>query len=187
MVTVMRGGEEVKISKRAGSYVTVRDLVDGWAAMRCGTSSSCGRATRSSSSTSISRARSRRRTRSTTSRWRTRGMSGIFRVGGIDPAAIDRRRRRFDVLVEPEEQELIKACSTFPRWWQGAAEALEPHRVAAYLHDTARRHAPLVPQASRPRTSPSRSCARGSCSRAPRRSCCGTDSRILGITAPERM
>ena len=28
MVTVMRGKEEVKISKRAGSYVTVRDLVD---------------------------------------------------------------------------------------------------------------------------------------------------------------
>jgi arginyl-tRNA synthetase len=28
MVTVMRGGAEVKISKRAGSYVTLRDLVD---------------------------------------------------------------------------------------------------------------------------------------------------------------
>ncbi len=28
MVTVMRGGQEVKISKRAGSYVTVRDLVE---------------------------------------------------------------------------------------------------------------------------------------------------------------
>jgi len=28
MVTVMRAGEEVKISKRAGSYVTVRDLID---------------------------------------------------------------------------------------------------------------------------------------------------------------
>ncbi len=28
MVTVMRGKEEVKISKRAGSYVTVRDLID---------------------------------------------------------------------------------------------------------------------------------------------------------------
>jgi arginyl-tRNA synthetase len=28
MVTVMRGGEEVKISKRAGSYVTLRDLID---------------------------------------------------------------------------------------------------------------------------------------------------------------
>ncbi len=28
MVTVMRAGEEVKISKRAGSYVTLRDLID---------------------------------------------------------------------------------------------------------------------------------------------------------------
>jgi len=28
MVTVMRGGQEVKISKRAGSYVTVRDLIE---------------------------------------------------------------------------------------------------------------------------------------------------------------
>jgi arginyl-tRNA synthetase len=28
MVTVMRGGEEVKISKRSGSYVTLRDLIE---------------------------------------------------------------------------------------------------------------------------------------------------------------
>ena len=28
MVKVMRGGQEVKISKRAGSYVTMRDLID---------------------------------------------------------------------------------------------------------------------------------------------------------------
>ena len=28
MITVMRGGEEVKISKRAGSYLTLRDLID---------------------------------------------------------------------------------------------------------------------------------------------------------------
>ena len=28
MVTVMKGGEEVKLSKRAGSYVSVRDLID---------------------------------------------------------------------------------------------------------------------------------------------------------------
>ena len=28
MVTVMKGGEEVKITKRAGSYVTLRDLID---------------------------------------------------------------------------------------------------------------------------------------------------------------
>ena len=28
MITVMKGGEEVKLSKRAGSYVTLRDLID---------------------------------------------------------------------------------------------------------------------------------------------------------------
>jgi arginyl-tRNA synthetase len=28
MITVMRGGQEVKISKRAGSYVTLRDLIE---------------------------------------------------------------------------------------------------------------------------------------------------------------
>ena len=28
MVTVMRGGEEVKLSKRAGSYLTLRDLIE---------------------------------------------------------------------------------------------------------------------------------------------------------------
>src|SRR5436853_5429287 len=28
MVTVMKGGEEMKISKRAGSYVTLRELID---------------------------------------------------------------------------------------------------------------------------------------------------------------
>ncbi|MRT33254.1 arginine--tRNA ligase, partial [Xylella fastidiosa subsp. multiplex] len=28
MVKVMRGGQEVKISQRAGSYVTMRDLID---------------------------------------------------------------------------------------------------------------------------------------------------------------
>ena len=38
MVKVMRGGEEVKISKRAGSYVTMRDLIDWSAATLCATS-----------------------------------------------------------------------------------------------------------------------------------------------------
>ena len=36
MVTVMKGGEEVKISKRAGSYVTLRDLIE-WSNGEVGT------------------------------------------------------------------------------------------------------------------------------------------------------
>ena len=38
MVTVMRGGEEVKISKRAGSYVTLRDLIEWSGGVRDGLS-----------------------------------------------------------------------------------------------------------------------------------------------------
>ena len=58
MVTVMRGGEEVKISKRAGSYVTLRDLIDevGRDAVRVLPRVAQGRHA-SSSSTSTSRAR----------------------------------------------------------------------------------------------------------------------------------
>ena len=36
MVTVMRGGQEVKISKRAGSYVTLRDLIEWSGGVRDG-------------------------------------------------------------------------------------------------------------------------------------------------------
>jgi arginyl-tRNA synthetase len=41
------------------------------------------------------------------------------------------------VLELPEEQELIKALLDYPSLIAGAAESLEPHRVATYLHDTA--------------------------------------------------
>jgi len=71
LVKVLRGGQEVKISKRAGSYVTVRDLIDWVGAMRCVFSSSRARPTRNSCSTSTWHYRRTTRIRSTTSRWRT--------------------------------------------------------------------------------------------------------------------
>jgi arginyl-tRNA synthetase len=63
-------------------------------------------------------------------------LSGIFRVGEIDPAAIS-TDIDFSQLALPEETELMKALLDFPSLVLGAAEALEPHRVATYLHDTA--------------------------------------------------
>ena len=136
MVTVMRGGEEVKISKRAGSYVTVRDLVD-WVGrdavryfflMRRGDSQLVF-------DVDLARTQSEENPVYYIQMAHAR-LSGIFRVGGIDPAAID-PDTPLDALVEPEEQELIKRLLDFPALVKGAAEALEPHRVAAYLHDTA--------------------------------------------------
>ncbi len=43
MVTVMKGGQEVKISKRAGSYVTLRDLIE-WSNGEAGTDGNEGEA-----------------------------------------------------------------------------------------------------------------------------------------------
>jgi arginyl-tRNA synthetase len=64
-------------------------------------------------------------------------MSGIFRVGEIDVASITGDDVDLSVLELPEETELMKALLDFPTLIAGAAEALEPHRVATYLHDTA--------------------------------------------------
>ena len=66
-------------------------------------------------------------------------MSGIFRVGGIDPASVTGEGADLSLLSLAEEQELIKQLLDFPAVVQGAASALEPHRVATYLHDLAGR------------------------------------------------
>jgi arginyl-tRNA synthetase len=139
MVTVMKGGEEVKISKRAGSYVTVRDLVDEvgrdavryFFLMRKGDS-------QLQFDVDLARSQSEENPIYYVQMAHAR-MCGIFRVGEIDrltfqpPAAAD-----LGVLQEAEEQELILALADFPRTVASAADALEPHRVANYLLETAR-------------------------------------------------
>ena len=64
-------------------------------------------------------------------------LAGIFRVGGIDAATIAADGVDFGQLALPEESELMKALLDFPATVASAAESLEPHRVATYLHDTA--------------------------------------------------
>ena len=137
MVTVMRGGEEVKISKRAGSYVTVRDLIDEvgrdavryFFLMRKGDSQLVF-------DVDVARSQSEENPVYYIQMAHAR-MSGIFRVGEIDPASITGVDVDLSVLTLPEEQELMKALLDYPALVAGAAEALEPHRVATYLHDTA--------------------------------------------------
>ena len=139
MVTVMKGGEEMKISKRAGSYVTVRDLVDEvgrdavryFFLMRKGDSQLVFDVdlARSQSEDNpvyyIQMAHAR--------------LCGIFRVGGIDPGSVTGEGVDFAQLALPEETELIKALLDFPALVAAAADSLEPHRVASYLHDTAQK------------------------------------------------
>ena len=138
MVTVMRGGEEVKISKRAGSYVTVRDLIDEvgrdavryFFLMRKGDSQLVF-------DIDLARSQSEENPVYYIQMAHAR-LSNIFRVGEIDVAAIDPANTHWECLAEPEERELMKALLDWPKLVQGAAEAVEPHRVANYLLETAR-------------------------------------------------
>jgi arginyl-tRNA synthetase len=137
LVTVTRGGEEVKISKRAGSYVTVRDLID-WVGRDAVRYFYLQRKGDSHLVFDVDLARSQSeenpiyRIQMAHAR-----MSGIFRQGGLDPATFTPELVDYALLAEPAEQELINALVDFPRVVSQAAEALEPHRVAQYLLDTA--------------------------------------------------
>ena len=139
LVTVLRGGEEVKISKRAGSYVTVRDLIDDvgrdavryFFLMRKGDS-------QLSFDVDLARSQSEENPVYYIQMAHAR-LSGIFRVGGIDEASVTAEGVDFAQLGLLEEGELMKALLDFPATVASAADSLEPHRVATYLHDTAGR------------------------------------------------
>jgi arginyl-tRNA synthetase len=138
LVTVMRGGEEVKISKRAGSYVTVRDLVDEvgrdavryFFLMRKGDSQLVF-------DVDLARAQSEENPVYYIQMAHAR-LCGIFRVGEVDAERFTLEAVDLSPLSAPEEQELLKALADFPRVVSGAAEALEPHRIANWLLETAR-------------------------------------------------
>ena len=138
MVTVMRGGEEVKISKRAGSYVTLRDLID-----------EVGRdATRfffvmrkpdSQLVFDIDLAKQRTLENPVYYvQYAHARICSIFENAsdkGIslpDPGSIALAR-----LETPEEMSIIKYLAFFPEVVEGSAINFEPHRVTIYLQELA--------------------------------------------------
>jgi len=186
MVTVMKHGEEVKISKRAGSYVTVRDLVNEvgrdavryFFLMRKSDSQLIFNVDLAASQSEenpvyyIQMAHAR--------------MCGIFRVGGIDRESVSADNIDLSVLREPEEQELIKGLLDFPALVESAAETLEPHRIATYLLETARLahlwyHKHHVLEQQEDVTRARLALARGA------QIVLRNGMSILGITSPERM
>ncbi|WP_366919081.1 arginine--tRNA ligase [Geobacter sp.] len=138
MVTVMRGGEEVKISKRAGSYVTLRDLID-----------EVGRdATRffflmrkpdSQLVFDIDLAKQQSLENPVyyvqyahariCSIFENAAEKGIA-VPPFATAALDR-------LGTVEEMAIVKLLASFPEVVEGAAQAFEPHRITYYLQELA--------------------------------------------------
>jgi len=138
MVTVTKGGAEMKISKRAGSYMTVRELVDEvgrdavryFFLMRRGDSHLVFDVDLAKSQTEenpvfyVEMAHAR--------------LSGIFRVAGRAPETASPDGVHLAALDQPEELLLLKQLADFPSLVAGAAAALEPHRVTGYLEGLAR-------------------------------------------------
>ncbi|HUQ80992.1 MAG TPA: arginine--tRNA ligase [Gemmatimonadaceae bacterium] len=137
MVTVMREGQEVKFSKRAGDIVTVRDLVE-WVGRDAVRYFYLMLKPESQLRFDVDLARTQSdenpiyRIQMAHAR-----MCGIFRQGGIDAATLDASTVDLSVLDTKEERELAKQLVDFPSLVSGAAEALEPHRIASYLLETA--------------------------------------------------
>jgi arginyl-tRNA synthetase len=144
MVTVMRGGEEVKLSKRAGSYLTLRDLVDeaGRDATRWFL---LARKPDSQLTFDIDLARSQSLDNPVyyvqlshariCGLWRQlheRGLAYDAGNGLAQPLDLDG-----DSSASRATRNLLTELSRWPEVVAAAGEHLEPHLVAAYLHELA--------------------------------------------------
>jgi arginyl-tRNA synthetase len=136
MVTVMKSGEEVKISKRAGSYVTVRDLIDEvgvdavryFFLMRKGDSQLVF-------DVDLAREQTEKNPVFYVQMAHAR-LSGIFRTADREPGSLT-GALDLSALPASQDTELLKKLAAFPEVTAAAAREREPHRVTTYLHELA--------------------------------------------------
>jgi len=133
MVTVMKGGEEVKISKRAGSYVTVRDLIEeaGRDAVRW---FFIMRRTDSHLVFDIDLAKSQSDENPVYYvQYAHARICSVLREWGGEEALL--RDADLAALGTPHEVALAQALAQFPEILERAAREFSPHLVSFYLHD----------------------------------------------------
>ena len=139
MVTVMRDGEEVKLSKRAGSYVTLRDLIDevGRDATRFFLTA---RAATSQLTFDIDLALSKSNENPVYYiQYAHARICSVQRKAAeqFDTWTAKSGLAHLDKLNQDEEQALALVLSKYPEVVAGATKRLEPHAVANYLRDVA--------------------------------------------------
>ncbi len=187
LVKVVRGGEEVKMSKRSGEFVTLRDLyeevgVDAaryFFLMRKGASpldfdvDLAKRQTDENPVFYVQMAHAR--------------LSGIFRTAERAPESVE-GALDLAALSAPQDVELLKKLATFPEVADKAAREREPHRITVYLHELATavhgwyHHTRAVGAPEGPATEQARLLlARAA------RIVLANALALLGITAPDRM
>ncbi|HAO56913.1 MAG TPA: arginine--tRNA ligase [Alphaproteobacteria bacterium] len=138
LVNLMENGKPVKMSKRAGTFVTVRDVID---AVGADVIRFIMLTRRSDQTLDFDYAKVTEQSRDNPvfyvqyaharacSVLRQPGINGED-VTGAGDAALDR-------LTSPAEMAVIKALASWPRLVVSAAQSHEPHRVAFYLMDLA--------------------------------------------------
>ncbi|ART63799.1 arginine--tRNA ligase [Kushneria marisflavi] len=139
MVLVTRSGQEVKLSKRAGSYVTLRDLIDevGRDATRYFLVS---RAATSQMTFDIDLARSQSSDNPVyyAQYAHARVCSVEAKAASNDqPFDAQRARASLHLLEDARERDLINRLGSWPETVRRAADQREPQQIALYLQELA--------------------------------------------------
>jgi arginyl-tRNA synthetase len=192
MVNLTRGGEAVKMSKRAGTVVSLQEVVDevGRDATRF-----IFLTRRADAQLDFDLELAKRQTLDNPVFYVQYGHARLARIlekaaeAGAPPARFD--PETLAVLTAPEEMDLVKRILSFPDLVAGAALAWEPHRVAFWLQETIGAFHSYYTQGKRTGerfigSDPVKTAARLALARALKQALANGLS-ILGVSAPERM
>src|SRR5262249_36508940 len=135
LVKVMRGGAEVKISKRAGSYVTVRDLID-WVGRDAVRFFLVSRKADSDFVFDVDLALQKTDENPVYYvQYAHARVCSVFVQAGVDAGAL--AAADLAPLKSGKEAALAQRLGEFPAVVENAARELAPHAVAFYLRDLA--------------------------------------------------
>jgi len=135
LVKVMRGGAEVKISKRAGAYVTVRDLID-WVGRDAVRFFLVSRKADSEFVFDIDLALEKSEENPVYYvQYAHARVCSVFAQAGGNPARLG--GANLDLLTSEREMKLAQRLAEFPEMLAAAAAELAPHAVAFYLRELA--------------------------------------------------
>ncbi|HEX6434972.1 MAG TPA: arginine--tRNA ligase [Gemmatimonadales bacterium] len=136
LVRVVRGGEEVKMSKRSGEFVTLRDLYEevGVDAARY-----FFLMTKGATQLDFDVEKAKKQTDENPIFYVQMAharLSGIFRTAQREPESVE---GELDLAALPasEDTELLKKLVQFPEIVDKAAREREPHRITVFLHELA--------------------------------------------------
>ena len=135
MVTVMRGGEEVKLSKRAGSYVTLRDLIEE---VGCDATRYFLAARRADSQLVFDIDLARAQTTDNPVYYIQYAHARICKVLSLWGGNVSNLNNAdLSMLTSEHESALMQRLSGYPETLINALQDLAPHIIATYLKELA--------------------------------------------------